>query len=36
MPSVFAGVDVNLLRGDIGESTAIVPVFGVGMTNGRL
>jgi hypothetical protein len=36
MPTVFAGVDINLLRGDIGKSTAIVPVFGIGLTNGRL
>lgn len=33
-PSVFAGVDLCLLRGDIGEATAIVPVLGVGLTNG--
>ncbi len=36
MPSVFGGVDISLLRGDIGRSTAIVPVFGIGLTNGQL
>lgn len=36
MPSIFAGLDVSLLRGDIGNSTAIVPVVGIGFTNGQL
>jgi hypothetical protein len=35
MPSVFAGLDLGLLRGDVGSATAVVPVFGIGLTNGR-
>jgi len=36
MPSIFAGLDLSLLRADIGNSTAIVPVLGIGFTNGQL